>query len=621
MTSSLSHLGIRNKRGDCGEPATEELRETRKSADAEAILAASVVKWSRGVTLQCKGRLSKNERGLGWAVAARRVRKRHKRAWLKWAAGAVLLAFLVLGIAITVAIRRAEPILRAAIVEGLEEHFHAHVELDSFRVSLKNGVWAEGKGLRIWPPNLANSNGVEATKPLIRLDDFRFHAPLHYKPGEPIKISLVQLTGLDIDIPPKPQAGHAVRESSGAAPGENHTSMLSFLVGSIECKNAHLTIETSKPGKLPLEFDIAHVKLSHVSLDSSMHFDAQVSNPQPAGMIFTSGNFGPWAVDDPGETPVAGGYRFENADLGVFKGIAGILNSTGKYEGVLRNLEVDGQTSTADFRLTHFGTAMPLETTFHATVDGTNGDTWLHPVRATLGQSRFTAEGEIVGIPPESLPSGITRPGGRQIALNVIIDRQRMEDFLRLTSKSTAPILTGKLTVRTALEIPPGPEPVPEKMKLNGNFLLEDAAFTSTKVQNDVGALSMRGQGDPKDAKNAGGQVRSAIESTFTMADGVITLPNLKYTVPGAEIDLKGTYAVEGGKLNFKGTARTEATVSQMVGGWKGLLLKPADKLFKKDGAGTLVPIHVDGTEQDPHFGVDLKEIGHTSPQIPGQTQ
>jgi hypothetical protein len=549
------------------------------------------------------------------------VRKRHKRAWLKWAAGAVLLAFFVLGIAITVAIRRAEPILRAAIVEGLEEHFHAHVELDSFRVSLKNGIWAEGKGLRIWPPNRPNLNGVESTKPLIRLDDFRFHAPLRYKPGEPITISVVQLTGLDVDVPPKPHAGHAERESSSAAPGENHTSMLSFLVGGIECKNAHLTIETSKPGKLPLEFDIAYVKLSHVSLDSSMHFDAQVSNPEPAGTIVTSGSFGPWTVDDPGETPIAGGYRFENADLGVFKGIAGILNSTGKYEGVLRNLEVDGQTSTADFRLTHFGTAMPLETTFHATVDGTNGDTWLHPVRAILGQSRFTAEGEIVGIPPQSLPNAVTRPGGRQIALNVSIDRQRMEDFLSLTSKGMVSILTGKLTVKTTLEIPPGTDPVQERMKLNGSFLLEDAAFTNAKIQHEVGELSMRGQGQPKDAKNAGEDVRSSIESNLTMAGGVVTLPNLKYTVPGAEIDLKGTYAVEDGKLNFKGTARMQATVSQMVGGWKGLLLKPADKLFKKDGAGTLVPIHVDGTEQDPHFGVDLKEMGHTSPQIPGQSQ
>jgi len=33
-----------------------------------------------------------------------------------------------------------------------------------------------------------------------------------------------------------------------------------------------------------------------------------------------------------------------------------------------------------------------------------------------------------------------------------------------------------------------------------------------------------------------------------------------------------------------------EATVSKMVGGWKGLLLKPADRFFKKNGAGTEVP-------------------------------
>jgi hypothetical protein len=528
----------------------------------------------------------------------------------------------VLGIVITMAIRRAEPMLRAAIIEELEEHFHARVELDSFHVSLRNGVWAEGKGLRIWPPpNMTGATGSDAKQPLIRLADFRFHAPLHYKPGEPVRISVVQLTGLDVDVPPKPSARREQTESDEAAPDQGHTSILSFLVDSIDCKNAHLILETSKPGKLPLEFDIAHVRLSHVSLSSPMHFDAQLTNPRPAGTIVTSGNFGPWSVEDPGESPVEGQYKFEDADLGVFKGIAGILNSTGNYQGVLRNLEVEGQTSTPEFRLTHYGMAMPLETTFNATVDGTNGDTWLHPVRATLGQSHFTAEGEIVGIPPAELPDGTTRPGGHRIALNVNIDGQRMEDFLRLTSKSGSPIVTGELTVKTALEIPPGAGAVPEKMKLNGNFLLEEAEFTSVKVQNDVGALSMRGQGDPKDAKNAGDQVRSAIQSNFTMTRGVITLPNLKYTVPGAEIDLDGTYGVDGGALNFKGTARTDATVSKMVGGWKGLLLKPADRFFKKNGAGTEVPIHVDGTEQDPHFGVDFKKIGHTSPQIPGQNE
>ncbi|MEI9970508.1 MAG: hypothetical protein WDM87_18545 [Terracidiphilus sp.] len=341
-------------------------------------------------------------------MAARRAGKRRKRAWLKWAAGAVLLVFILLGVAISIAIHRAEPMLRAAIVEKLEEHFHARVELDSFHVSLVGGLWAEGKGCAFGPSSnvaafavpepIPGPNEASVPGPLIQLAEFRFSHATAIQPGEPIRIAVVQLNGLDIDIPPKPQRAHAAAKTSGATPDSGKKPLLSFEIDSIDCTNAHLTIETSKPGKLPLEFAIDHVKLSHVSIGGSMQFDAQLTNPRPVGTIITSGSIGrPWVVEDPGETPVMGSYRFEHADLAVFKGIAGILNSTGKYQGVLRNLEVDGQTSTPDFRLTHFGTSLPLETQFHAVVDGTNGDTWLQPVRATLGQSHFTAEGKIVG--------------------------------------------------------------------------------------------------------------------------------------------------------------------------------------------------------------------------------
>ena len=80
------------------------------------------------------------------------------------------------------------------------------MELDSFHVSLVNGLVAEGKGLRIWPPaqvvgsdcaGLELGRGALRTKPLIQLEDFRFHAPLRYEPGKPIKISAVELKGLD----------------------------------------------------------------------------------------------------------------------------------------------------------------------------------------------------------------------------------------------------------------------------------------------------------------------------------------------------------------------------------------------------------------------------------------
>ena len=79
--------------------------------------------------------------------------------------------------------------------------------------------------------------------------------------------------------------------------------------------------------------------------------------------------------------------------------------------------------------------------------------------------------------------------------------------------------------------------------------------------------------------------------------------------MPGAEIDLKGTYGMEGGALNFTGAAKLQATVSAMVGGWKGLLLKPVDRYFKKDGAGTEVPIHIEGTRENPKFGVDFNRM------------
>jgi hypothetical protein len=563
-------------------------------------------------------------------------RRRHR--WLLWLAGGLLLVLVAVGVAISIALDRAEPFLRAQIVEKLSEHFHARVELDGFHVSLVDGLWAEGKGLRIWPParngeaapGANEGSAPDSETPLIRIEEFRFHAPLEYKPGRPIRIGVVQIKGLTIDVPPKSHSAHGMTRASNKAAGSGSGTdqesagqrLLRFEVGSVECKDAHLTLETDKPGKLPLEFAIAQVKVTHVNSDGPMHFDAELTNPRPAGTILTSGNMGQWVVDDPGETPLAGEYQFKHADLGVFKGIAGILESTGKYEGVLRTLVVDGVTDTPDFRLTNFGTPMPLHTKFHALVDGTNGDTRLQPVDAMLGRSHFTAEGQIVRVLAVTMKNGSERPGGHDIALTVNVDRARMDDFLKLTSRSGTPLLTGDLTAKSTMEISPGIEPVQERLKLNGSFELENAEFTSDKIQADVGQLSMRGQGRPKDAKIDGGRdVLSAMQSNFKMAGGVIDLPNVQYTVPGAEIDVSGTYGVDKGALDFVGTARMQATVSQIVGGWKGLLLKPADGLFKKNGAGTEVPIHVNGTREDPHFGVDFNRMKHTSPQIPGGPQ
>ena len=547
--------------------------------------------------------------------------------WPFWIGGCIFAFLVAVGIFIDIAAHRAEPFMRQQIVQALSERFHARVELDSFHLSLGNtlrgewGVWGQGKGLRIWPP--ADMEGVQvpepnpSQQPIIRLAEFHFHAPLHYQSGQPVHITQIRLKGLDIRFPPRSHMQRSFESGKDKRPASNSLHV-SIVIDTVDCTNAHLALETDKPNKLPVDFDIHHFRLKGVRPGAPMNFDAQLENPKPPGAIHTTGSFGPWIVDDPGNSAIRGDYTFNHADLSVFTGIAGMLNSTGRYEGTLRDLTVDGQTETPDFQLTHTGHTMPLHTTFHARVDGTNGDTWLEPVDATLAGSHFTASGQIVRV-LKSGNDGRLHSIGHDIALDVNVDRARIEDFLRLATDSLNPILDGGIDVKAHLHIPPGKESVGQRIGLKGHFVLDDAEFTSVPVQKRIRELSLRGQGKLSELKSAEDdqKVKSHIEGDFTLNRGVLTLPSIMYTVPGADIHMHGTYRTEGGMLDFTGTAKMEATVSQMVGGWKGFLLKPADRFFRKNGAGAEIPIYVAGTRDKPQFGYNSGHSGSTHPQRP----
>jgi hypothetical protein len=544
-----------------------------------------------------------------------------RNRWLAWVAGVLFLTLAALAIVAVFLVRRVEPFLRAQLVATLSQRFSARVELDRFHVSLLHGLDAEGEGLRIWPPSqAAGAEPASNGDPLIRLDRFRFRAPLHFRGGQPIRIRSVELSGLTLHIPPKWRLEHPSPQAADAPPATAAPRWLSFAVDSVQCSGVELLLETGKPEKLPVAFEIPQLTLTGITPEGAMHFEADLTNPLPRGPVHSTGTFGPWQVSDPGESPVSGDYRLENADLASIKGIAGILTSTGHYQGTLRALVVDGEAGTPDFRLTNFGNSLPLHTRFHARVDGTDGDTWLDSVDATLGHSHFTAQGPIVRIAPE--PGDALRPGGHDIALSVNVDRARVEDFLFLAGKSPTPLLTGDVTAKAELHIPPGVEPVHRRLRIDGVCHLDRVRFTSAKIQDGLRQLSLRGQGRPDDIKTTDAEnIESAMDGKFQVADAVIVLPQLSYNVPGAQIELKGKYGLEGGTLDFAGTAKMQATVSQMVGGWKGFLLKPADRFFKKDGAGTEIAVHLEGTRENPDFGIDFGHTKSTSPEKPGANQ
>ena len=109
----------------------------------------------------------------------------------------------------------------------------------------------------------------------------------------------------------------------------------------------------------------------------------------------SAGSFGPWNSAEPGDTALNGDYTFDHADLGVFIGIAGILHSTGRFEGELDTITARGEADVPDFRLKRSGNPVPLHTKFEVLVDGTNGNTTLKPVTATLGSTHFTTSGAV----------------------------------------------------------------------------------------------------------------------------------------------------------------------------------------------------------------------------------
>ena len=531
---------------------------------------------------------------------AARIGGDRRRRWLVWAATGLLAVVAALGVAGWIASRRMEPWLRARIVAALAERFQARVELDGFHVWVADGLWVEGNGLRVWPPSAGAPSSTET--PMIALARFRFHTPLQYKPGQTVRIEKVELHGLVVDLPPRSRFALARQRGAVGAEASVLGARVAFVVGRMECDGARLRLETDRPGRLPMDLSVERLRLTRTDTGGAMAFEASLTNPKPAGHVSTAGTVGPWTTADPGETSIAGQFRLEKADLGTIRGIAGTLDGAGQFEGTLRQLHVAGETRTPDFRLAHFGTALPLTARYKAIVDATTGDTWLNQVEARLGHSRLNATGSIVRGTADGKPSG------REVSLAVQVDEGRIEDFLRLASRSGEPLLTGELRMKTRFDLPPGEGQIHERMRLKGSFEVADAVFTSPGIQSRIAELSHRGQGihGPTTASTDADPVQSRLAGSFTVADGTVSLPDLAFIVPGATIALSGKYGIEGGTLDFAGKARLAATVSQMVGGWKGALLKPLDRAFSRHGAGTEIPLTVTGTREQPVFGADL---------------
>ncbi|MQA28231.1 MAG: hypothetical protein GEU82_00120 [Luteitalea sp.] len=545
-----------------------------------------------------------------------------RRRWVIIATAVVVLVAAVV-VAVATRVPFTSERLRAKVVSTLEDRLDSDVELDDLTLRIFPRLHAEGTGL------IVRHRGRTDVPPLVSVEKFAVDADLigiwrrH--------VAHLKLEGLNIQIPPgdddddesdQSDLEKKNAESVGPAPNTNERLVRpaatdesdqdirrQVVVDDFEAPDAKLTILRRDKTKVPRTWYLHKLQMRSVGIQAAMPFEALLTNAVPPGQINTRGTFGPWNRRNPGITPLDGTFTFDNANLGVFGGISGILSAHGTYSGSLARIAVDGETDTPDFMVTISGHPLPLKTKYHALVDATTGNTTLDPVHATFLNTSLVAKGGVYELDDRD---------GREVRLDVTMDDGRLEDIMRMSVKTPEPPMIGVLHLATKLILPPGKIDVIEKLQLDGRFAILKGRFTDRGVQDKINNLSGLASGKQlPDGKAGITGVTSDFTGQFSLANGVLSLPIVTFDVPGAIVEMKGQYGMRGETIDFAGNLFMDAKISDTVTGWKSFIAKLADPLFRKNGK-TVIPLKVHGSRSAPEFGVDVKKaLTRNTPETP----
>jgi hypothetical protein len=515
-----------------------------------------------------------------------------KRAWI--IVGAVLSTLALLSLVFLFSFRRAiQKLVRHRTEAYLKARFESDVEFKDFQ------VWV-GPRVRVVVNGLAlRHKGRTDVPPLIELRRVSFDTSLHGILGEKVSIHSVRLEGLQIHTPPRKPGEKPLI----SATDEDLAKKYPVAIEEILADDALLEPMPKDPGRTSHPFFIHHLDLHNFRFDQPASFHALLTNPKPQGEVDCAGQFGPWRADEPGVTPVDAKFTFEHADLSTLKGLSGILSSKGQFKGPLDYLKVEGETDTPDFALRTASHPMALHTDYSAIVDGTNGDVILENVIATFLNTTLTVRGEVIDL---------TTQKGRSIRLDTVLRKARVEDLLRLAVNTDKPAMTGYAKLKAKIDIPEKDEDLIERMRLNGQFGVGDILFTNSEIQDKIDTLSNKGQGQPQ--RGAEGTELSELHGKFMMEKGVVKFSKLTFGVEGAALAMAGTYNMDSGKLDFRGKLRLDAKLSQTTTGVKSFFLKAVDPFFRGKDGGTVLPIKITGTKDEPKYGLDLHDKANKEP-------
>jgi hypothetical protein len=494
----------------------------------------------------------------------------------------VVIAIGIVGIQLV----RKWPFTRQAVTVALQDRFARTVEIRNFRGTyFPPGFIAEG--ISFLHREHKNLPPLITIRTLILQGSYTGLFTVQKRVGR------VQVIGLHVLVPPKSTDG----KSHGVMPLTDSSSTKSLAIAEIQADGAELEFMSSRTDKDPFKLQIQRLILDHVGENGPVFFRAALLNTEPPGEIRSTGQFGPWNADDPGSTPVLGSFTFEGADLGVFEGIQGTLSSRGKFSGTIEHLKTQGGVDVPNFQVSASSHVVHLSTEFQAEVDATNGDTRLENVRSHFDRTMVVSTGAVMGQAGQH---------GKTVALEMAVKDGRIEDLLRLVTGDKHPSMTGNLSLRARVKLPPGPPGFLKKLDLEGDFGITHELFTNPAVQAPVNKLteSARGENKQQEAEDPE-TVLSDLKGHVSVKGGIATLSNVSFSAPGTLAQIRGTYSLLNKTVKLEGVLRTNGKLSDTTSGFKAVVLKAVSPFLKKKST-TVVPFTVGGTSTQPSFALDL---------------
>jgi hypothetical protein len=475
----------------------------------------------------------------------------------------VLIAAVVMAVPLIVAVTQFR---QDRMIEGLQGMTKCDVSVSSSRRLLFPRPGMELRGVRF-------SRGTPvAETPRLRIEGswaylLTFQKRLAHVDAQDLRVVLPEMVP-----PPRPYMGTGKKT----------------LIENLTAHGAELNIRGG-------QFAVSRLHLTDVNGDGPTGIRTTIKPPHPRqATLDVDGQAGPFQKPL-GQIAIKGAFRLAGAQLAEYKGLAGTLNGKGNFEGLLAAVRVTGEAVATQFEVNSSGHPLTLRTKYDADVNGETGEVQLQHVSSSFGRTTLAITGKV--------NEDVTE-------LDFDSKSARIEDLLIMFTKSDTPALRAPIVLRAHVELPHDRQPFLRRLRLDGRFRIDNAVWGKSRTQVRVNSLSARAQGDTEEAESGSAErVQSDLAGSVTLRNGTAQLKDVTFRVPGAVARGGGIYNLQSKHLNLQGVVRMEANVSEATSGFKSVLLKPFNFIFRKKDQGkrgATLPVSIVGTYPRPRYRAGL---------------